>query len=173
MHDKWKRLFAYLLLVLAAGSVFVVPRQKEAAAAEGVPFPGWPSSWDGVPLVADALTEQESVFGDRFPGRVARFHAGEATVVLRWATEATHRVHSASACLRASGWSISPLPMVRRSDGAWSCFRATRDGVTCRVREQARAADGETFPDVPTWFGKAFLGRSPGPWWIVTVSEPE
>jgi hypothetical protein len=39
------------------------------------------------------------------------------------------------------------------------------------VREQVRSANGTTFADVPDWFFNALLGRTAGPWWIVTVAE--
>ena len=110
-------------------------------------------------------------FAQNFPGRIGRFRAGRRTVILRWTTRPTHRVHGAAYCLRATGWRIEPLPLEGDGAGAWSAFRATRGGETLKVREQVRGADGSTFADVPDWFFNALLGRTAGPWCIVTVAE--
>ena len=80
-------------------------------------------------------------------------------------------MHGAAYCLRATGWRIEPLPLEGDGAGAWSAFRATRDGEALNVREQVRGADGTMFADVPDWFFNALLGRTAGPWWIVTVAE--
>ncbi|MBR4171812.1 MAG: hypothetical protein IKR48_09185, partial [Kiritimatiellae bacterium] len=139
-------------------------------AVEAEPFPGWPKTLDGVPLVEKPQSELEQVFAKDFPGRIGRFQAGNRTVILRWTTRATHRVHGSAYCLRAAGWKIEPHPMESRDDGVWSVFQATRDCHALHVREQVRCADGTTFADVPSWFFHAILGRSHGPWWIVTVA---
>jgi len=92
-------------------------------------------------------------------------------VILRETDRATHRVHSAATCLAASGWTVGPMPMSRLDSGEWSRFRAKKGGETLLVREQIRAADGSTLPDVPSWFWSALLGRTKGPWLVTTVVE--
>ena len=134
-------------------------------------FPGWPKTFDGEVLAEDSQSEREYMFAKYFPGKIGRFSAGHRTVILRWTTRPTHRVHGAAYCLRATGWNIEALPLEEGGNGAWSAFRATRGDDTLIVREQVRSADGTTFADVPTWFFNAFFGRSAGPWWIVTVAE--
>ena len=136
-------------------------------------FPGWPETFEGDALVEEPQSEFEQMFAKNFPGRIGRFRAGRRTVILRWTTRPTHRVHGAAYCLRANGWEIAAREDARHPEGngAWSAFRATRGGETLNVREQVRSADGTTFADVPTWFFNAFFGRSVGPWWIVTVAE--
>ncbi len=139
--------------------------------AETAQFPGWPETFDGDVLVEEPQSEFEEKFAQNFPGRIGRFRAGRRTVILRWTTRPTHRVHGAAYCLRATGWRIEPLPLEDDGAGAWSAFRATRGGETLKVREQVRGADGSTFADVPDWFFNALLGRTAGPWCIVTVAE--
>ena len=136
-------------------------------------FPGWPETFEGEALVEEPQSEFEQMFAKNFPGRIGRFRAGRRTVILRWTTRPTHRVHGAAYCLRANGWEIAACEDARPPDGngMWSAFRATRGGETLNVREQVRSADGTTFADVPTWFFNALFGRSAGPWWIVTVAE--
>ena len=145
---------------------------REDDTAKGVEsFPGWPKTFDGETLVEESQNELEQVFAKDFPGRIGRFRAGGRQVILRWTTHATHRVHGSVYCLRAAGWNIEPYPQDRGDDGVWSVFRATRASDSLTVREQVRCADGTNFPDVPTWFFHAILGRSHGPWWIVTVAD--
>ena len=134
-------------------------------------FPGWPETFDGDVLVEEPQSEFEEKFAQNFPGRIGRFRAGRRTVILRWTTRPTHRVHGAAYCLRATGWRIEPLPLEGDGAGVWTAFRATWGGEALNVREQVRGADGTTFADVPDWFFNALLGRTAGPWWIVTVAE--
>ena len=165
----------YLLCVavcVTAGFRQAVSRDG-ASAADGLAetFPGWPERFEGGALQEEPLTGEEAAFNAVFPGRIARFRQGGRVVILRWVTRPTHRVHSAADCLRSSGWRIEPRPLQRRTDGDWSAFLASRNGVSLSVREQARDASGRTFPDVPTWFWRAFLGKTSGPWWVITVTE--
>ena len=145
------------------------PRDADEQAAHG--FPGWPVQFEGEAIAEEPLSEFEKGFAKSFPGKIGRFRAGRRIVILRWTTRLTHRVHGAAYCLEATGWKIEPRPLEARADGAWSAFRATQGGKTLHVREQARDASGATFADVPAWFFSALLGRSVGPWWIVTVAE--
>lgn len=138
---------------------------------ETMQFPGWPETFKGDVLVEEPQSELERTFAKNFPGRVGRFRAGRRTVILRWTTRPTHRVHGAAYCLRATGWSIDALRLEGDGRDAWSAFRATRGDEALDVREQVRGADGATFADVPTWFFNAFFGRCAGPWWIITVAD--
>lgn len=166
--------------VLAMSSFFAVAAlcmvgrpsiHSNVSDVETAQFPGWPETFDGAALVEEPQSEFEAKFAQNFPGRIGRFRAGRRTVILRWTTRPTHRVHGASYCLRATGWRIEPLPLEGDGAGAWSAFRAMRGGEALNVREQVRGADGTTFADVPAWFFNALLGRTAGPWWIVTVAE--
>lgn len=145
------------------------PREADEQVARG--FPGWPVQFEGESIAEEPLSEFEKGFAKSFPGKIGRFRAGRRIVILRWTTRLTHRVHGAAYCLEATGWKIEPRPLEARADGVWSAFRATQGGKTLHVREQARDVSGATFADVPAWFFSALLGRSVGPWWIVTVAE--
>ena len=147
------------------------PREADEQVARG--FPGWPVQFEGEAIAEEPLSELEKGFAKSFPGKIGRFRAGRRIVILRWTTRLTHRVHGAAYCLEATGWKIEPRPPEVRADGVWSVFRATQGGKTLHVREQARDAAGAVFADVPEWFFGALLGRSAGPWWIVTVAEWE
>jgi len=164
-----KRRMAQAAFLLAAAAV-LVPLGKQVVDGDAG-FPGWPTEFEGRVLVEERLQGFEESFGAMFPGRMAKFRAGGDVVLMRWTREATHRVHPTSVCLGAAGWKIEPLALARRDDGDWSSFRAERGSVALRVREQVRAADGTTFPDVSAWFLRACLGLSRGPWLAVTVVE--
>ena len=165
--------FASMAAFVAAALVCIAfpmpPREADEQAAHG--FPGWPVQFEGEAIAEEPLSEFEKGFAKSFPGKIGRFRSGRRIVILRWTTRLTHRVHGAAYCLEATGWKIEPRPLEARADGAWSAFRATQGGKTLHVREQARDASGATFADVPAWFFSALLGRSVGPWWIVTVAE--
>ena len=171
--DGWGRILA-MTAFFAVATLCMVYRPSVRSTvndAETAQFPGWPETFDGDVLVEEPQSEFEEKFAQNFPGRIGRFRAGRRTVILRWTTRPTHRVHGAAYCLRATGWRIEPLPLEGGGVGAWSAFRATRGGEDLKVREQVRGADGTTFADVPDWFFSALLGRTAGPWWIVTVAE--
>ena len=127
-----------------------------------------------MPLEETPLTAREAGFVSGFPGKVARFRHGGGIVIMRWVTAPSQRVHSGADCLLATGWSIEPLPLERRRDGEWSCFRAERDGVLLDVREHCVENGGtRAWADVAAWFWASLLGRTIGPWWVVTVVEPQ
>ncbi len=167
------RRLAWVLFIAAALLVFRgSPRasRSEVLRAEGR-NPIAPATFEGARLVEEPLTEREAAFAEEFPGKIERYTAGGKVVILRETDRATHRVHSAATCLAASGWSVEPLPMERLDSGEWSRFRAEKGGESLVVREQIRATDGSTLPDVPSWFWSALLGRTKGPWLIATVVE--
>ena len=169
------RRFAWVLFIAAALLVLRgsrVASRSEVLQTEGHRFPA-PTVFEGGQLVEEPLTEREAAFAEGFPGRIGRYMVDGKVVILRETDRATHRVHSAATCLAASGWSVEPLPMERLDSGEWSRFRAEKGGETLVVREQIRAADGSTLPDVPSWFWSALLGRTKGPWLVATVVERE
>jgi hypothetical protein len=132
----------------------------------------WPQSFEGRPLVERALGDRDRRFAQDFPGRVGRFTDGTREIILRFATRATRRLHPASDCLRAVGFTIEPRPARLGPDGnAWGCFAARRANERLTVCEQIRDADGRTWPDPSTWYWPARLGQSRGPWWGTTLVE--
>lgn len=168
------RAAAWILLVAASLLVFLKGARRDVPSPEAAGGPA--GEWavrevEGERLLEEPLGDREKAFARDFPGRIGRFRAGRKVVILRETTRATHRVHSASTCLAASGWTVDALPVERRESGDWSCFRAKKGGETLVVREQIRAADGATIPDVPSWFWAALTGRTHGPWLVMTIVE--
>ena len=166
---RFVSVFAFAVAALACIAFPMSPGESDGQAARD--FPGWPAQFEGEALVEEPLCDFEKAFAKSFPGRVGRFRAGRRIVIMRWTPRLTHRVHGAAYCLGATGWKIEPRPLELRADGAWSAFSATRGKETLHMREQARDASGTTFADVPAWFFSALLGRSVGPWWIVSAGE--
>lgn len=165
------RTLAWIAFLAAALLAFSPGLRDDGSEGCGGPTPecAFPSEFEGLALVEEPLTEREAAFSVDFPGKIARFRAGGNVVIMRHATRATHRVHSAATCLAASGWTVEPLPLERRDSGGWSRFRAVKDGEVLLVREQIRSADGASIADVPGWFWSALLGRTQGPWLVVSV----
>jgi hypothetical protein len=162
---------AFVLACLAAALIQLLPAPTPATGIGDAAFPGWPATFEERALRQTPLTPQEAAFNTAFPGRIARFEDGSRVLIWRWVTRPTHRVHAATDCLRSSGWRITPLPLRGDTGGPWSCFLAERRGVRLQVRERCTAPDGRTWPDVPAWFWAAWLGRSTGPWQVITVAE--
>lgn len=167
-----KLFLAACFLAIALGLAARASGPARPAAPAAAAFPGWPAEFEGRPLRETALTPREAAFNAAFPGRMGRFESGQRVVLLRWVTRPTHRVHSAADCLRAVGWRITAAPLQEiPGQRRWSAFVAQRGAARLRVRERCSAADGGHWPDVSAWFWSALLGRSRGPWWIVTVVE--
>ena len=149
------------------------------ARLDGAPVPAaaaafqWPATFEGRPLAMVALGERDRRFAADFPGHVGRFSDGRREIILRHVTTATRRLHPASQCLRAEGYTIEPRP-ARAADGGsgvWSCFAARRRDEHLEVCEQIRDAGGRAFPDASSWYWPARLGGSTGPWLSTTVVE--
>lgn len=156
-----------------AALAFLLSGETNAVDTADAAFSGWPTVFEGRPLQEGPLLPHERAFAARFPGRVGRFACGGRTVIIRWVTRPSHRVHGAADCLRSAGWRITPLPLASDPVGAWGVFRAEQAGVTLRVRERCADAGGYTWSDVSSWFWAALLGRTSGPWQVVSVAERE
>jgi hypothetical protein len=157
------RLLPHLLVaLLAALAPLIITRRDPAGAA----FPGWPPAWDGVALVAVPENAEDAAAAAIFPGRIARFQAGDHHLVLRWVPGPTRALHPAADCLRAAGWTVRDAPPERDVHGWWSCLDAERDGRRIRVREQIRGGDGRTWPDPSLWWWQA--DPAPEGYWSVT-----
>ncbi len=153
--------------LLAAGTP-LVPAAPVAVASEV----SWPTRDDGRRLTPIAATALDARLARDFPGRIARFSDGRRQIVLRHVPQATRQLHPARDCFEAIGYRVAPVPMARGAGGTLSsCFEATRDGVVLKVCERIVAHDGESFPDVSSWYWPALLGRSRGPWLANTSVE--
>ena len=162
-------LFAIACL-LAAAAPFLA--RDGAPAATAIPFPGWPDRFEGKEIRQTGLSPEEQAFNGKFPGKMARFTDGSRWIVIRWVTEPTHRVHSGADCLQSAGYAMEPQDLWRDGEGqVWSVWKATGRSGTRRVRERCYDTRGASWSDVLSWFWAAILGRTAGPWWVVTVEE--
>jgi hypothetical protein len=170
--------FLFLVVCVAAGLRPMLLGSMPGEVPElKYPFPGWPASFEGAPLVPRELSAREAGFARSFPGRLGVFENGDRLVILRWVTGPTRKLHSSADCLRALGYGIEPRTLFATGEGAenetWGRFTARRDGSAWEVRERIYEADGRTggWSDVSAWYWSAALGSSEGPWWAVTVFE--
>ncbi len=162
-------LFA-LACSLAAAIPFVLPLENSSGA--GAVFPGWPKLFEGCPIRETELSSRERDYNRVFPGRMGRFTDGARSIVLRWVTAPTHRVHSGAVCLQAAGGYMKPRDLWRDKNGIlWSVWDLEGDAGPVRVRERCYDGQGKSWPDVSSWFWAAVLGKTEGPWWVVTVAE--
>jgi hypothetical protein len=148
-----------------------------------------PRHWQGAAVRPLALSAVEERFAQRFPGRIARLTDGRQIVVLREVAAPTRMLHPAADCYRALGYRIegehleSTPPGVHAAQpsgpaappsagGLQRCFVARQGSVALRVCEQIEDARGQRFADTSAWYWAATMGRSPGPWRAVTVTQP-
>ncbi len=162
------RLLPHLLLALLAALAPLAAVRRDPPAAD---FSGWPQTWDGVALIALPESPEDAAAAAIFPGRIARFQAGDRHVVLRWVPGPTRALHPAADCLRATGWTVRDAAPERDAHGWWSCLGAERDGRRIRVREQIRAADGRSWPDPSLWWWQA--QTEPDGYWSVTEERSQ
>lgn len=168
-----KPVIAFLALCVVSAWIPIACPSEPHGAADAA-FPGWSAAPlpDGLaPRTPDA---REARFAAGFPGAIGVFTDGSRTYVARWVRRPTRRLHPATDCLRASGYSVKPGPILAGAGGGgrWGVAHAQRGGERLRVREHIVAPDGREWTDVSAWFWHAALGRSNGPWWAITVFEP-
>ena len=171
-----RALVFYLLPCTLAAAAPLLPRLSRAGAAEPLSAAAtpwtWPARFEGRPLTELPLGARDRRFADDFPGRIGRFTDGTREIILRQTAHATRRLHPASDCLKATGFSIEPLPARRGPDGAgWGCFAARKQTESLTVCEQIRDAAGRSWPDPSSWYWSALAGASQGPWLATTVVE--
>src|SRR5262249_19042172 len=111
-----------------------------------------------------------------FPGVIARFRSGAATVIVRRVTAAARPLHPAADCFPAAGYSLGAgRPYTHPRQARWDCFGAPPDRPRPRVfagiHDQAR----DQGTDVSSWYWSALWAqrnRNAGPWWAVTLVAP-
>lgn len=136
-------------------------------------FPGWvaaPLPNDVTPL---ALSPRDVRFAEQFPGQIAAFADGQSTWIVRWVARPTRKLHPASDCLRATGYTVEPKPIFAEANGVhWGVVSASRGPEKLIIHERIIDARGREFTDVSGWFWAAVLEKSTGPWWCLTKVEP-
>jgi hypothetical protein len=162
-----------LLLVMLFAAVTPLLATRVPTMPADAAVPAWPHEFDGKPLMAVDLTDEERRWIGGFPGSVGRFTDGERELLMRWVTRPTRRLHPAEDCYRGWGFEVSQSRVRADRDGShWRCFTATRDGAAREVCEQIRDPEGGFFTDVSSWYWASSFGRSQGPWLAISVAEP-
>lgn len=143
--------------------------------AETVRTGGMPEvfSFNGeqLPLQPIAPTPEEEAFSRSFPGHIGVYRWGDRQVILRRVDRATRKLHPASDCLRAAGYSTGNAVTVTLADGTrWSRFHATRRGERLTIHERVVSeCNDDTWTDIPAWFWSALNRPLNGPWRAETV----
>jgi hypothetical protein len=163
----------FLILCVMAALAPVVPWQIAAKPLEHH-FPGWPTDFEGRELTELPLSGQEQSFRAGFPGRMAKFTDGRRTIVIRWVRQETRKLHPAGDCFRAWGYHVVALPLHKNAHQQfWGSFLATSDGERLVVRERIYDTADSSWTDASAWYWAALLGKTTGPWWAMTVVEPQ
>ena len=161
------RSFLVCCAIAALAPLFGMTNRSEP---EAPTFPGWPTSFEGMPLVPLPAVEGDALFTDRFEGRMGRFRAGDREVVLRWTYRVGTGLHSGRYCYRGLGYRVAPQPARLDEDAhLWSSFHAERGEDRLLIRERVYDSEGESWPEVSAWFWDACKGRTSGPWWSALV----
>ena len=167
---------AKIFFIVACLIAFLAPfllTKESSSNAQTASFRGFPDSFEGLKLKELDLSERERYFADDFPGKIGRFTDGRREIIIRWATEATRKMHSVKDCLEAVGYATKPLPLKIDENGKrWSCYSAKRKDESLRVCERITDAEGREWTDVSAWYWSA-LSQPEGEWWAYTVAENE
>ncbi|HRH40029.1 MAG TPA: archaeosortase/exosortase family protein [Pyrinomonadaceae bacterium] len=132
----------------------------------------FPKEFDGKLLKQLELSEREQFFLNDFPGEIRRFTDGNRELIIRYVATATRKLHPASDCFSAIGYSIKPLPLkIDDNQQKWSCFRATKDNESLNVCERIYSENGKNWTDVSSWYWSAISEETGQGYWAVTVAE--
>jgi hypothetical protein len=162
-------LFVHIFSAIALLVVTGITYERSATQNESVE---WPGEFEGQALIELELSPGEIQFVKDFPGQIGRFTDGNREVILRYVKRETRLLHPSADCLRASGYSVQPLPMrVDAHDHFWGCSEAKKGSERVKVCERIYDQVGNSYSDVSTWYWAAILNSTNGPWWAVTVAE--
>ena len=163
------------LFIVASLIAFICPlclHSKPVSDQAGIDFPGWPESYQQVPLQQLPITESEKKFAESFPGKTVRFTDGSRQFIFRWITSPTRKLHPAADCYRANGFNIKHLPQVIDSENnVWSAFEAENDSQILKVRERIFDNTGNSWPDASQWYWNAVFDDTARYWWSITIVE--
>lgn len=165
--------FFLLISLIAALAPFI--STERSSVMENITFPGWPMKFQGRDLKQLPLSEREEQFANNFPGKIARFSDGQREIIFRWVISETRMLHSASDCFKALGYNIKYLPIKIDTFGRkWTVFEARKKDKSFTVQEIISTkleANSDSWNDTSSWYWAAFLGKSQGPWWTITIAE--
>jgi hypothetical protein len=162
----------FALCVLAAATPFCSGPRAAPSLHDG--FPGWAVAPGLHDVTALELGPREARFAADFPGQIGAFTDGQQTFIVRWVTQPTRKLHPASDCLRALGYTVKPAPIFVATDATtWGAHFAQHGTDKLRVRERIVDTNGKGWTDISRWYWSALLGRTSPPWWTITVLELE
>lgn len=166
--------FQQIIFVAACLSAFVTPfilGGKETVKTNEYVV-SFPKEFDGKLLKQLELSEREQFFLNDFPGEIRRFTDGNRELIIRYVATATRKLHPASDCFSAIGYSIKPLPLkIDDNQQKWSCFKATKDNESLNVCERIYSENGKSWTDVSSWYWSAISEETGQGYWAVTVAE--
>jgi exosortase/archaeosortase family protein len=117
-----------------------------------------------------ALTADEEAFAQGFPGLVEKFADGHKSILVRTVKCETRQLHSSSDCYRGMGFEVKALPILKHEGIRWSRFEASRLNERVQVSECIFDQSGDMWTDVSSWYWSALLGKTKGPWCLITVA---
>lgn len=128
------------------------------------------------PLTQQPLTALEARFAANFPGAIARYRAGDTTLIVRRVAQPTRQLHPAADCFRGAGYSLGAVRTHQDARATrWNCFEATLGGRRWRVCEHITDTAGRQWTDVSSWYWSALWSQRTapaGPWWAITLVTP-
>jgi hypothetical protein len=164
-----------MLFVISSVLAAVVPlvHWDRCGDTSATQFPGWPSHFEGRALKPLGLSEREKIFERDFPGKIAKFSDGQRTIIMRWVTRETRKLHPAADCFQGSGFRVRSLPAgLDSQQSLWGRFNAVKGNEEFQVSERISDDQGNGWADVSAWYWAALLRRSTGPWWAMTMIDP-
>jgi hypothetical protein len=147
------------------------PTPTTIPSGDRIPYP-FPDHYQGQKLVPITKTAREKQFYRSFPGKMAKMTDGKRQITYKWIARPTRKLHPASDCYRGMGYTIHPEPIRIDEHGQrWGTFTAVKGRLQIQVKEQISDLSNRQWTDVSSWYWSALLGRSQGPWRVITVSE--
>ena len=129
----------------------------------------WPETILDSKITEVPLSHQDKIFLADFPGKVARFQSMNNEYILRYITRPSKKLHSSAVCLSSNAAEISYLPLWKDPQGRlWSQFDAKWRGRKLLVKEIILDKNDQSFSDASSWYWKAILNKSEGPWLSIT-----
>jgi hypothetical protein len=163
-------MFYVISSVLAAVVPFL--QWDRVADMKGADFPGWPDHFEGRSLKLQELSEREQRFAADFPGKIAKFSDGQRTIIMRWVTRETRKLHPAADCFRGAGNRVENLLAgLDSQQSLWGRFNAVKGNESFQVSERISDDQGNGWADVSAWYWTALLRKSTGPWWAITIVD--
>jgi len=166
LSPGWCPLFTILGL---ASAVLLIP-QPSKANATAISDVEWPTREGNTPLFEIAIPEDQADFLQHFPGSVKVFASADSIWIYRWVNRPTRQLHPARDCYRAAGWEVLEEKQILDTSGhRWSRTHLVHGTREMEIHEQIRDANGTARWTEPSqWFWDAALGRSQGPWWMIS-----